>query len=291
MRIASRMSLIVGVLLVALKGIAWLLSDSLSMMSSLADSMLDVMAATINFVAVRYALQPPDAEHRFGHGKAEDLSVLAQSTFICGSGAFLIIEGIKRLIFPETIHHGAISILIMLVSIVFTLSLVVYQRYVVKKTSSSAIASDAMHYLADLISNVGVIVALVLTGALGWKSADPIIGIGIALCLIYSAVRMALRAFHNLMDREFSDEEREKIKALVKGFPGVYGLHELRTRKSGINSFIQFHLDFADEDISLKQAHKISDEIEDALKLVFPHTDILIHQDTLHGDKEPPKHH
>jgi ferrous-iron efflux pump FieF len=289
MRLASYLSLTVGIVLVLLKGVAWLVSDSLSMMSSLADSMLDVMASTINFLAVRYALQPPDEEHRFGHGKAEDLSVLAQSTFICGSGAFLIIEGIKRIFFPEEIHHSFIGIVIMLLSIVLVLGLVVYQRYVVSKTSSSAIASDAMHYFTDLISNVGVILALVLTTSLGWKSADPVIGIIIAVYLICSAIAMARESFQNLMDHEFSDAEREKIVAVVRSFPEVHGLHELRTRKSGINNFIQFHLDFINEDISLKHAHEISDNIEDALKEIFPHTEVLIHQDTLHGDKQPPK--
>jgi len=285
MRMASLVSLIVGVILVSIKAFAWLMSDSLSMMSSLADSVLDVMASTVNFVAVRYALQPPDKEHRFGHGKAEDLATLAQSTFICGSGAFLVIEGIKRLFWPEPVYNSAIGVMVMIISIFFTASMVIYQRYIVRKTSSSAIAADSMHYLADLISNAGVIVALILTSWFGWKIADPLVGLLIAAAIIYGASQMGQGAFHNLMDREFSDEERKKIKNIVRGFPEISSLHELRTRKSGINGFIQFHLDFADEDISLKHAHEISDKIEDALKLVFPHTEILIHQDPLHGDK------
>jgi ferrous-iron efflux pump FieF len=283
------MSLIVGIILVALKTGAWFMSDSLSMLSSLADSTLDVMASGINFIAVRYALQPPDREHRFGHGKAEDLATLAQSTFICGSGAFLIIEGIKRIFWPEPIYNSTASVVVMIISIVLTIGLVIYQRHVVKETSSSAIASDAMHYFADLISNVGVVIAIFLTTSFGWKIADPIIALLIAVYIIYGAVSMGMGAFHNLMDREFSDDEREKIKSVVRGFSEVSGLHELRTRRSGLNNFIQFHLNFIDEDISLKHAHQISDDIEDALRKHFPHTDILIHQDTVHSDREPPK--
>lgn len=289
MRFASLLSLIVGIVLVAIKTVAWLISDSLSMMSSLADSTLDVMASTINFIAVRYALQPPDKEHRFGHGKAEDLATLAQTTFICGSGAFLVIEGIKRIFWPEPLYNSYTGIAAMVVSMILNIGLILYQRHVVYKTSSSAIASDSMHYLADLISNIGVIIALMLSTSFGWKTADPIIALCIAAYILYGALNMGKDAFHNLMDHEFSDAERDKIKAIIRDFHGVAGFHELRTRKSGINNFIQFHLDFLDENISLKQAHKISDDIEDALKHVFPHTEILIHQDTLHGDREPPK--
>lgn len=289
MRSASLLSLVVGVILVAIKTVAWFMSDSLSMLSSLADSVLDVMASSINFIAVRYALQPPDREHRFGHGKAEDLATLAQSTFICGSGAFLVIEGIKRIFWPEPVYNSVTCVIVMMVSIVMTLALVIYQRFVVRKTASSAIASDAMHYFADLVSNTGVIIALVLTTSFGWKTADPVIALFIAAYIIHGAFHMGQDAFHNLMDHEFSDEEREKIKSVVRGFAEVSGLHELRTRRSGITSFIQFHLNFIDEDISLKKAHEISDAIEDELKKLFPHTDILIHQDTPHSDREPPK--
>lgn len=285
MRAASVFSLIVGITLVALKTVAWLMSDSLSMLSSLVDSLLDVMASGVSFVAIRYALQPPDKEHRFGHGKAEDLAALAQSTFVCGSGAFLVIEGVKRLFWPEPVHDSVFAIVVMVISIALTLALTLYQRYVVNKTSSTAIAADAMHYFADLINNAGVVVALVLTSAFGFPAADPIIGLIIAFYIIYTAAKIGQGAFHNLMDREFSDEERDKIKAIVKGYTEICSLHELRTRRSGINGFIQFHLTFNDENISLSHAHEISDRVEEALMAVFPHTEILIHQDPLHGDR------
>lgn len=279
MRLASLFSLIVGISLVALKAVAWSLTDSLSMMSSLVDSMLDVMASSINFVAIRYALQPPDEQHRFGHGKAEDLSAFAQSTFICGSGIFLIIEGLKRIFLPEPIHNSTFGITVMLISMFATLSLVTYQRYVVLKTSSSSISADAMHYYVDFISNFGVIVALILNSTLGWTIADPIIALIIAGYIIYGAVAMGKKAFNNLMDREFSDDERQTIETIVNKNQQIKGLHDLRTRQSGIYSFIQFHLEFVDENITLKQAHKISDSIEGELKKKFPHSDILIHQD------------
>jgi len=282
MRRASTLSLIVGITLVAIKTVAWLMSDSLSMMSSLADSMLDVMASAVNFVAVRYALQPPDDEHRFGHGKAEDLATLAQSTFISGSGVFLIIEGIKRMFWPEPIYNSNIAVAIMCISIVMTLALVIYQRHVVKETSSGAIEADSMHYITDLMTNAGVIVGIVLTSTLGWKIADPIVGLLIAVYIIYGAFIIARRAFNNLMDREFSDAERADIEAIISKFSDTVGLHDLRTRRSGLYGFIQFHLDFVDENISLKKAHEISDNIEHALRQKFANTEVMIHQDPFH---------
>ena len=282
---ASSLSLAVGVVLVAIKAVAWSMTDSLSIMSSLADSMLDVMASGINFIAIRYALQPADHEHRFGHGKAEDLATLAQSTFICGSGVFLLIEGIKRIFSPEPVYNSNVGIGVMIISIIMTFSLILYQRFVVRKTESGAIHADATHYFVDFLTNIGVILALILHSFFGLKIADPIIALAIAFYIIYSAVLIGKTVLNNLMDREFSDEERTQIKQVVAKFSAVSGLHELRTRKSGINRFIQFHLDFIDENISLKQAHDISDEIEDALKAIFPHTEVLIHQDPVHGDR------
>jgi ferrous-iron efflux pump FieF len=283
MRRATLFSLIAGIVLVAIKTAAWLMTDSLSLMSSLADSLLDVFASTLNFIAIRYALQPPDDEHRFGHGKAEDLATLAQSTFICGSGAFLIIEGIKRVISPEPVHNSIIGIGVMALSIVLTLSLVIYQRIVARKTSSGAIAADAFHYFIDFLTNASVIGAFAFTSLFGWKTADPIVAIGIAAYIIGGAYVIGSKAFQNLMDREFSDTERARIEQIVRTHPEVLGLHDLRTRKSGIYRFIQFHLDL-DENITLKRAHVISDSVEELLLKAFPHTEILIHQDPLYGD-------
>ncbi len=287
MRRASLYSLVTGSVLVVLKAAAWMYTDSLSLMSSLADSMLDVIASSLNFVAIRYALQPADDEHRFGHGKAEDLATLAQSIFIAGSGLFLVIEGIRRILNPARVSNGSIGIAVMGISIVMSLTLVYYQRRVAAQTGSGLIASDAMHYFIDFLTNAGVIVALVVSMTLGWKLADPVIAIVIAAYIMYGAFQMSMSAFNNLMDHEFSDEERTEIERMVRAHPEVAGLHELRTRKSGIHRFIQFHLDL-DGTISLRRAHAISDEVEDSLLRMFPNTEILIHQDAA---EEQEQHH
>ncbi len=283
MRLATKFSLWAGAFLVLLKGMAWSFTDSLSMMSSLADSLLDVMASAVNFAAVRYALQPPDEEHRFGHGKAEDLAGFAQSTFICGSGLFLVVEGIRRFFWPEPVQHSMLGIAVMLISIAVTLGLVLYQRHVVRMTNSQVVKADSLHYMSDLLTNSAVIAALILSPALGWHAADAVFALLIAGYLIFTAAKMGYHAFQNLMDHEFSNEDRVKIEDIVRDSSGVLGLHDLRTRRSGGNGFIQLHLDL-DPEMTLRQAHVISDTVEGKLRNAFPNTEILIHQDPLHNE-------
>lgn len=283
MRLATKLSLWAGCFLVLLKGMAWSFTDSLSMMSSLADSLLDVMASAVNFAAVRYALQPPDEEHRFGHGKAEDLAGFAQSTFICGSGLFLVVEGIKRFFSPEPVKHSMLGIGVMVISILVTLALVLYQRRVVKLTGSQVVKADSLHYVADLLTNSAVIAAFILSYGLNWYAADAVFALLIAGYIIFTSSKIGYHAFQNLMDREFSNDDRAKIEDIVRTSSGVLGLHDLRTRSSGVNGFIQLHLDL-DPEMTLRQAHVISDAVEDKLRKAFPNTEILIHQDPLHND-------
>jgi ferrous-iron efflux pump FieF len=278
MRRATLYSLLVGLFLVCLKTGAWLATGSLSMMSSLADSLLDVIASAINFVAIRYALMPADHDHRFGHGKAEDLATLAQSAFICGSAVFLVVEAGRRLFTPLPTAHGGIGIAVMMVSLLCTLALVLYQKRVIRRTESPLVAADSLHYFTDFLMNGTVIVSIILTNAFGWTLADPIFAILIAVWLMVGAVKMALSAFDTLMDREFSDPERESIKRTVRTTQGVLGIHELRTRRSGITQFIQFHRDL-DERMSLRAAHDIATRVEVQVQQLFPKAEILIHQD------------
>ncbi len=278
MRRATNLAVATAVLLIAGKAAAWLVTDSVSLLSSLADSVMDVLASLINLFAVRQALQPPDREHRFGHGKAEPLAGLGQSVFIIGSGVFLLVEAVGRIMKPAPIEQGPVGIGVMGFSIVVTLALVTYQRHVVRRTGSSAIKADSLHYASDILVNLGVILALVLAMTLGWQRADPIIAIAIAGFIIHTAVRIALGALNQLMDREFPEEERERIRAIVLEHPEVRDCHDLRTRRSGIDSFIQVHVEM-DRSLTLLRAHEISDAVETRIREAFPHAEVFIHAD------------
>jgi len=278
MRRAAMASLTVTVFLIALKFAAYIMTDSVSMLASLADSGLDFFASIINLVAVRSSLTPPDREHRFGHGKAEPLAGLAQGAFIAGSATFLIVEAVSRLTQPHRIERETLGLVVMGISIAATIALVTYQRMVVARTESLAISSDRSHYTSDLVTNIGVVVSLVLSTQFGWVHADPVIAILIALFLAWTSWSVFRVSSDQLMDHELPDEDRMKIKTLVMRHAQVRNLHDLRTRTSGLNTFIQFHIEL-DADISLTRAHEISDAVEADVMAAYPKAEILIHQD------------
>ncbi|MGB2682272.1 MAG: cation diffusion facilitator family transporter [Candidatus Competibacter sp.] len=277
LRLATYASVAVASILIAGKLVAALLTQSVSVLASLVDSMMDVAASVINLLAVHYSLQPPDRDHRFGHGKAEPLAGLAQAAFIAGSAVFLILHAVDRLLHPQPLGDAAVGIGVQIFAIVLTAGLVVFQRHVISQTQSTAISADALHYVTDLLSNAAIIVAIGLS-VLGWPSMDSIFAIGIALYILYSAARIAHESIQLLMDHELPPEVHVQIKQIVRAHPQVRGVHDVRTRRSGQTYFIQLHL-MLDDGLPLVEAHRVGDEVEAAIKAVFPNADVLIHQD------------
>ncbi len=285
MRRATYASVATALLLVAVKLVAWHLTGSVALLSSLVDSLLGALASTLNLVAVRHALAPADREHRFGLGKAEPLAGLAQAAFIAGSAVFLVAEAVSRLLRPRPIEHAALGVGVMLFSLCMTLVLVQYQRRVVRRTGSVAIGADLLHYVGDVLVNGGVIAALVLSSLFGWTLADPLIALAIAAYILKAVWDIVARSLAQLMDRELPDEDRARIVAIGRRHPQVRDLHDLRTRVSGQTTFIQLHLEM-DGTLSLERAHAIADEVLADLTKAFPDAEILIHQDPA-GIEEP----
>lgn len=277
MRLATYASVSVALSLILAKLIAWFWTDSISLLATLIDSTLDAAAAIINMLAVRHALTPADKGHRFGHGKAEALAGLGQAMFIAGSAGFLMLEAFGRFFHPQAPQAIEVGIGVMILSIVATLGLLAVQKHVIIKTNSTAIKADSLHYKTDLYVNASVILALVLA-AYGWAGFDALFAIGIGIFILYSAWEIVQHAIHDLMDHELSDEERKQIKDIVLTHPKARGMHDLRTRKSGVTYFIQLHLEL-DDDLLLKDAHKIADEVEALLFAAFPNAEIIIHED------------
>ncbi|MCP3908509.1 MAG: cation diffusion facilitator family transporter [Oceanicoccus sp.] len=278
LKLATNASVVVALILVVIKAIAWAKTGSVAMLGSLLDSVLDAAAAFINMYFIRSAMQPADAEHRFGHGKAEPIGGMFQAMIIGGSAVFLMAESVRRLINPEFPVNTELGISIMLVSSAMVAVLVLIQRYVVKRTGSVIVAGDALHGFGDIAINLGVILALVLSGLLNSPLIDPVIAIVLACVLIRGAWSIGKNAIEQLMDTEFSEEEREHIRTLAKQHARVNDIHDLRTRRAGLSAFIQFHLEM-DGEMNLNQAHAIADEIEQLIQQEFPNTEVLIHQD------------
>ncbi|MDH5187672.1 MAG: cation diffusion facilitator family transporter [Rhodospirillaceae bacterium] len=284
MRLATYIAVGVAGSLVSIKLVAWITTDSISLLSTMIDSLLDVAASTVNLFAIRHALQPADEEHRFGHGKAEALAGLAQSAFISGSAMFLVIEAFDRIFHPRTIDSFMMGYTVMAISIVATLGLVIFQRYVAKKTGSLAIAADSTHYKMDILVNISVILSLFLVSRFNWGIVDPLFAIGIAVYILHGAYEIGIEAYHVLMDRELPDEDRLKIRDIAVSHKDVLDIHDLRTRSSGSDVFIQLHLEM-DPNITLVRAHDIAEEVMHMIEKEFPHAEVLTHQDP-HGADE-----
>lgn len=278
MRLATYASVSVACLLIALKTGAWFATESIAMLSTLVDSLLDAVASIISLFAVRHALTPADREHRFGHGKAEALAAMAQSAFIAGSAVLLLFQAGGRFVRPRALSAPDFGIWVMIVSIVLTVGLVAFQIWVVRRTKSVAVAADSLHYKGDILVNIAVIAALVLGSWFGWLYADPVFGAAIALYILYNAWLIVREALDMLMDRELPDEDRRKIREIALAHADVKELHEMRTRRSGATSFIQFHL-VMDAELTLIKAHEVSDTVELALRRAFPDAEVIIHQD------------
>ena len=285
LKLASVSSVITAFFLIVAKLAAWMVTGSVGLLASLVDSVMDSIASLINLFAIRYSLQPADEKHRFGHGKAEPLAGLAQAAFIAGSAVFLTFHAIDRLRYGQEIEQVGIGIGVMILAIVMTVGLLLIQRYVIAKTNSTAIRADSLHYLTDLLTNVSILFALYLS-TLGWSWADPVFAIGVAIYIFYSAWQIGHEAFQQLMDRELPDEILERIEATALAPPEVTGIHELRTRQAGQAMFVQLHLEL-DEDMSLKQAHAIADEVEANIMLFLPDSEVMIHQDPVDDSGKP----
>ena len=278
MRWATYASVAVAIILIVIKIMAYLVTGSVAILSSLIDSFLDFIASGINLFAVRHALVPADHDHRYGHGKAEAIAGLAQAAFIVGSALFLIFEAINRFSHQQALENGMVGIGVMLITIALTALLVKFQRYVVKKTGSIVITADSLHYLGDLLLNLSVIVALILSIYLDWQIADPIFALMIALYILRSAWVIGEQSLAQLMDQELPDEVREEIKAIALQHPEVLNLHELRTRSSGRQYFFQLHLEM-DGELKLKEAHQIANAVEIEICKAFPNAEVIIHED------------
>jgi len=249
-----------------------------AMLATFADSAMDLFTSLINLVAIRSALQPADDEHRFGHGKAEAMAGMAQFAFIAGSAMFLVIQGMERLFHPQSVDQPLLALAVMAVSIAAAAAVIVYQRSVIAQTGSIAIRADAAHLAGDLASSAGVVVAIGLLLVLGWTRADPVIALIVAVILVWNGFGVFRQSYDQLMDRELPDQDRNRIKAIVRTHGEVLSLHDLRTRASGLHSFIQLHIELS-PDMTLARAHAISDAVERELCAAFPHSEVIIHQD------------
>ena len=228
---------------------------------------------------------PADAKHRFGYGKSEGLAAFIQSLLIGISGIYVCFEAIKRLLNPSQINQPSTAIWIILVSIILTLALVMYQKYVVKKSKSIAIESDQYHYLTDTYINLSVLFSIAITGWTQFVFIDALVGLLISGVVLYTSVTLLKKSFKILLDQEIQSDDRDRIREIALDHPKVLGFHDLRTRDTGREYIIQFHLEL-DPNMSLLESHEITDEVTDNILKLYPDSELIIHTDPLGIDEE-----
>lgn len=276
MKRASRASIAVALTLIACKALAFVMTGSVAILSGLFDSVQDLMTSGVNMIAVHHATEPADKEHRFGHGKAQAIGSLIQGLIIFAAAVFLAIEAWGRFQHPQPLERPLWGVVVTLVAIALTVVLVQFQSYVIARTQSLSIRTDQAHYTGDILMNVGVLISMAATTWLGWTRVDALFGMGVAGYLFTVVYQVIRDSFKMLMDTEMPDEFRKQIQDIVHSFPVVSRIHDLRTRQSGSHAFIQFciHLN---ENMTLRQAHDITDMIEDRIREHFPDAEVIIH--------------
>jgi cation diffusion facilitator family transporter len=284
-RRVTALSVATALILTVLKAMVWIASGSVSILASLADSSLDFIAAVSTFAAVRYAAAPPDAEHRFGHGKAEAFASLVQAGLVFASAALIGQEAISRLLHPQPVQQTGWALGVMVVSIVLTGLLITAQNQVLRQARSVAVTGDRAHYLADFASNLVALAAIGAAALIGFNGFDALGGLVVAAVLLWGAVSVFRQASAELMDRELPDDARRRIIALMTADPRLTDVHQLRTRASGPTIHIQMHADL-DPELSLEVAHEVVVAAEKRVLEAFPSADIIIHADP-RGRAEP----
>jgi ferrous-iron efflux pump FieF len=277
-RSAALASISVALLLTGIKGWAAWSTGSTAMLGSLADTGLDLVASLVTLWGVSIAAMPDDAKHRFGHGKAEALAAMFQVTLISISALMLGARATEQYFAGGRTAAAGEGIAVSIVAMAATMLLLVWQRHVIRRTGSLAIATDHVHYQSDLLLNLAVIAALVLDQYFGVAGSDPLFGVGIAVWLGWGAWGASQRAIDQLMDKEWPQDKKDRFVEVALRHPELLGMHDLRTRTSGNRDFVQFHV-WVDPNMSVSAAHQVMDEVEARLRREFPEVEILIHPD------------
>ena len=285
---AGLASVTVALVLVIIK--LWALAETgaLSIAATLVDSALDLLMSATGLAAILYASKPADEDHAFGHSSAEDLAALTQSVFILVSAGVIAVAALRRLFAagpPEITAEGAGAI-VLGASILLTIALVLWQRRVARLTGSAVVAADSLHYLGDLLPNIGGLVALWASAALGLGQVDSVVGLAAAAFMALGAFSIGKRAFDALMDRRADPEVIAGIAAITATFPGVRGFHDLKTRTAGSRIFVNLHIEL-DGDQTLDEAHAIGAALRREIIRSYPRADVLIHKDPVGVERHP----
>ncbi|MFZ3053353.1 MAG: cation diffusion facilitator family transporter [Sulfuricurvum sp.] len=283
MRIEKKATLVsssVALVLVAFKLTVGIISGSVAVLASAVDSLLDMVVSAFNYFALHNSDKEPDEHFNFGRRKLEPLAAVIEGTIISLSALFILYEAISKMVQNDPIKHLSLSIWVMVGSMVITAGLVVFLNIVAKKTGNMVIKADALHYKTDLLSNGAVLISLIIIHLTEYTLIDPILGIGISIYMIYSALPLIKDGIMMLLDAALDPQSVAKITTILDNEIDVNSHHDLLTRHSASDIYISVHIVFSIS-TSLYDAHLVGDKIELALKNCFPDNNVhpLIHLD------------
>ena len=274
---AAKLSIITAVALAALKFTVGLLTGSMAVLSSAIDSMLDILMSGVNFVAIRHAEQPADADHAYGHGKFETMATLSQALVIGGSGVWILIESVRRLVNGASPTRLSDGMAVLAISLLVSWLISRYLVKVGKETDSSALQADSLHFAMDVYTNLALLSGLVLIYFFELPWLDQALSILVALYILYEAVRLVRNSMKEVLDEQLPEDLRQRIETIISSYGGCeYSFHNLRTRKAGSRKLIDFHLDVCKQ-FSVEEAHRITDRLEREIEQAVPNSDITIH--------------
>ena len=260
------------------------LTRSLGLIASAVDSLMDVFVSFVNLISLQEAEKPADAEHLYGHGKIESLAGLFQSIVIGASGFYLVFESVKRLVRGTELAHISVGIGVMIVSMVVTFFLVRLLKRVGQKTGSIIVRTETLHFTTDLLTNGGVIIALILVKTTGLSVWDLIVALAIACYILSQSARILKTAIDELLDRALPVGEQKEVERIIMSFdPKIVGFHNFRTRKIGYQKFIDFHVEIRGEE-NFSRAHQLTEALIRKIKERFSGADVTVHFDPEGGD-------
>ena len=277
-------AMVMSLVLVILKGIIGFLSGSLAIIGSALDSFMDMFVSGVNAVALRLSERPGSKRFAYGLGKVQGFAAIFEGIVVGASGIFLGWNGYKNFVGHVVPRVELIEILTMIVAIMGTGIIMWNFLRIARVTESLIIRADALHYSSDLIMNGGILAALLGLKFFGWWWADAIFAIGIAIWIIKNAIPIIWSGVSMLLDRALAEEDIAMIESLFRERKELKSFHYLKTRQSGDDIFIEAHLVFRDEAISLRRAHTVAEELESELGARFLGAHITLHLDL---DEEP----
>jgi ferrous-iron efflux pump FieF len=286
--IASGFAIVSVVILILIKSYAYYVSGAATMLATLTDSVVDLAVSLMLLFAVRLSLKPADADHRHGHGKVEGIAALLQGAVIGGAGIFLGFEAFERFLSPTELSNHRLAIAVAAIAIALSFLILLVQKFSLKYAPSLAIQADHAHYKTDVFLNGSVIIALLVDYHGGASWLDPAFTFAIAGYFVYTAFSITKKSIDMLMDKELPDDIRKDIEKIIDGFPDIHGMHDLRTRMSGMDMHISFDVELSPE-LTLKEAHEIVRKLDHKILEHYPNAEIIIHMDPL-GDTDDPRH-